>query len=87
MPFDLPFPAEVVLVLAEIAVRRGDPEAEQVLETLCTRAEQTRDVEHVIPVLDLVVERSLTSDAPAPIERIEDETSGGGPRPTLGSGS
>jgi DNA-binding CsgD family transcriptional regulator/tetratricopeptide (TPR) repeat protein len=58
------------MVLTELAVRRGDADADDRLEALRVRAERARDVEWVGPVLDLMVERSLTAGTPAPVERL-----------------
>ncbi|MFL5926118.1 MAG: ATP-binding protein [Gaiellaceae bacterium] len=58
-------------VLAELAVRRGDGDAGRRLTALAERAERTREPHRLVPVLDLMVERSLTSeDAAAPVERL-----------------
>jgi DNA-binding CsgD family transcriptional regulator len=57
-------------VLAEIAVRRGAPDAEERLEALERAAERTGELERLVPALDLRVEQTLTLGAPSPTQLI-----------------
>jgi DNA-binding CsgD family transcriptional regulator len=57
-------------VLAELAVRRGDPDAAERLAELAVQADRTRELQRVAPVLELETERALTSGAPMPVERL-----------------
>ncbi|MGZ4290453.1 MAG: ATP-binding protein, partial [Gaiellaceae bacterium] len=59
-------------VLAELAVRRGDDDAEERLAELEERAERTGELSRLLPVVDLRVERSLTAETPAPVRRIQE---------------
>jgi DNA-binding CsgD family transcriptional regulator/tetratricopeptide (TPR) repeat protein len=59
------------IVLAEIAVRRGDSDAHERLADAAADADRTGELQRRAPVLELETERSLTSDAPVPRERFE----------------
>jgi DNA-binding CsgD family transcriptional regulator len=58
-------------VLAELAVRRGDADAEQRLAELALQADRAGDLQRVAPVLELETDWALTSGAPLPAERFE----------------
>jgi DNA-binding CsgD family transcriptional regulator/tetratricopeptide (TPR) repeat protein len=58
-------------VLAGIAVRRGDPDADELLEELAGQADRTTELQRLAPVLELEVDRALTGGAPLPLARIE----------------
>jgi DNA-binding CsgD family transcriptional regulator/tetratricopeptide (TPR) repeat protein len=60
------------LVLAELAVRRGDPDAAERLATITVRAERTGELQRIVPALELSAEWALTSGTPLPIERLEE---------------
>src|SRR5262249_33179116 len=66
-------------VLTELAVRRGDPEASELLAGVVARAERTGELQRVAPALELQCEWALTSDAALPVERFERLAAG---RPT-----
>ena len=58
-------------VLAELAVRRGDDAAPELLADLAVQADRAGDLQRMTPVLELAAEWALTSGAPMPIDRIE----------------
>jgi DNA-binding CsgD family transcriptional regulator/tetratricopeptide (TPR) repeat protein len=58
-------------VLAELAVRRGDPDASERLADLVAQADRTGELQRIAPALELAAEWSLTSGAPMPVERFE----------------
>ena len=53
-------------VVTELAVRRGDPDAAERLADLASQAEQTRELQRIVPMLELRAEWALTTDAPMP---------------------
>jgi DNA-binding CsgD family transcriptional regulator len=57
-------------LLADLAVRRGDPDATAQLADVTAQADRTGDPQQITPVLELAIERALTANAPAPRERI-----------------
>lgn len=57
-------------LLAELAVRRGSHDADARLAALATAGERAGDLQRIAPVLALQVERSLTSRAAVPVERL-----------------
>jgi DNA-binding CsgD family transcriptional regulator len=59
------------IVLAELAVRRGDADADERLADAAASADRTRELQRRAPVLELEAELSLTSGAPVPRERFE----------------
>jgi DNA-binding CsgD family transcriptional regulator len=61
-------------VLAELAVRRGDEDAGTRVTALRADAERTGELERLVPVLDLLVERSLTAGTPPPAELLSSMT-------------
>ncbi|HXV58447.1 MAG TPA: AAA family ATPase, partial [Gaiellaceae bacterium] len=61
----------VKTVLAELAVRRGDPDAAGRLEDLSAQAERADELQRIAPVLELATELALTSGAPLPTRRFE----------------
>jgi DNA-binding CsgD family transcriptional regulator/tetratricopeptide (TPR) repeat protein len=58
-------------VLAELAVRRGDPDAPELLADLAVQADRAGDLQRLTPVLELSVESALTTGSRMPVERIE----------------
>jgi DNA-binding CsgD family transcriptional regulator/tetratricopeptide (TPR) repeat protein len=58
-------------VLTELAVRRGDPDAADLLADAATQADRTGEFQRIAPVLELETEWALTSGAPIPMDRIE----------------
>ncbi len=58
-------------VLAELAVRRGDEDARELLADLAVQADRAGDLQRMTPVLELATESALTSGGPMPVERIE----------------
>lgn len=57
-------------VLAELAVRRGDPDAAERLRNLIAQADRAGDLQRVSPVIELETEWALLHDAPMPVERF-----------------
>jgi DNA-binding CsgD family transcriptional regulator/tetratricopeptide (TPR) repeat protein len=57
-------------ILAELAVRRGDDDAEQRLAALAEKAEETGELQRLIPVFELSVERTVLLGGKAPISRM-----------------
>jgi DNA-binding CsgD family transcriptional regulator len=57
-------------LLAELALRRGDPDAEERLLRLDAEAERAGDLQRVFPVLELMTERALLTDSRPPLERL-----------------
>jgi DNA-binding CsgD family transcriptional regulator/tetratricopeptide (TPR) repeat protein len=58
-------------VLAELAVRRGDPDAAEQLKQIGVEADRTGEPQRIVPVLELAVEWALTTGAPLPTVRLE----------------
>jgi len=58
-------------VLTELAVRRGDDDAEERLAELDAQAGRAGDLQRVAPALELAIDRSLTAGEPVPVERLE----------------
>ena len=58
-------------VLAELAVRRGDPDAGARLAELAAEADRTGELQRIVPLLELAAEWALTTGAPMPVERFE----------------
>lgn len=57
-------------VLAELAVRRGDPGAGERVEELAAEAERTGELQRIVPLLELATEWALLTDGPMPVERF-----------------
>jgi DNA-binding CsgD family transcriptional regulator/tetratricopeptide (TPR) repeat protein len=57
-------------VLAELAVRRGDEDADERLASLAAQAERAGDIQRRLPVLELEIERALLTGLPLPAEAI-----------------
>ena len=57
-------------VLAELAVRRGDPDAGERLADLAAQADRAGELQRIAPVLELATEWALTRGAPMPTERL-----------------
>jgi DNA-binding CsgD family transcriptional regulator/tetratricopeptide (TPR) repeat protein len=58
-------------VLAELAVRRGDPDAGDRLTDLAAHADRAAEPQRIMPAIELMAERALTEDAPMPVVWIE----------------
>jgi DNA-binding CsgD family transcriptional regulator len=58
-------------VLAELAVRRGDPDAGERLAEVAAQADRAGELQRIAPVLELAVEWALMGGAPMPVERFE----------------
>jgi DNA-binding CsgD family transcriptional regulator/tetratricopeptide (TPR) repeat protein len=58
-------------VLTELAVRRGDADAGERLADIAAQAERTGEIQRRAPVLELTVERALTTGAPLPRAELE----------------
>ena len=58
-------------VLAELAVRRGDPDAAARLADLAAQAVRASEPQRLAPVVELETEWALTTGAAMPIERFE----------------
>ena len=58
-------------VLAELAIRRGDPDASEQLADLAAQADRTGEFQRIAPVLELATEWALLTGAPVPAERFE----------------
>jgi ATP/maltotriose-dependent transcriptional regulator MalT len=57
-------------VLAELAVRRGDPDAGERLSDVWAQAERTGELQRIVPVLELASEWALTTGGPQPTRRF-----------------
>ncbi|MGH3037865.1 MAG: hypothetical protein ACRDLZ_00395 [Gaiellaceae bacterium] len=57
-------------VLAELAVRRGDPDASDRLEDLADQADRTGELQRIVPVLELATVAALLRGAPMPVEEL-----------------
>ena len=57
-------------LLTELAVRRGDRDAAERLADLAAQAEQTGELQRIVPVLELQAEWALVAEAPMPTERF-----------------
>ena len=57
-------------VLAELALRRGDPDVDERLRRLDDEAERTGDLQRVVPVLELLTERALLDGTRPPVDRL-----------------
>jgi DNA-binding CsgD family transcriptional regulator/tetratricopeptide (TPR) repeat protein len=59
-------------VLAELAVRRGDPDAGERLADITAQAERTGELQRIAPVVELSTERAMTSGASLPRQEFEE---------------
>ncbi|MBB4932965.1 ATP/maltotriose-dependent transcriptional regulator MalT [Lipingzhangella halophila] len=59
------------IILAELAVRRGDADAGDRLAALARKADRTGELSRLAPVLELQIEWALTRAEPAPVDRFE----------------
>ena len=57
-------------VLAELAVRRGEPNAAERLAELAAQAVRTSEPQRIVPVLELEIEWALTRGTPMPHDRL-----------------
>jgi DNA-binding CsgD family transcriptional regulator len=60
------------IVRTELAIRRGDPDADGRLADLVAITDRTGKLIHIAPVLGLQVERALTTGGPLPVDRFEE---------------
>jgi DNA-binding CsgD family transcriptional regulator/tetratricopeptide (TPR) repeat protein len=58
-------------VLAELAVRRGDPEAGDRVADLAEHADRAAEPQRIMPAIELMAERALTDGEPMPADWIE----------------
>ena len=58
-------------VLAELAVRRGDPDAYERVADLAAHADRAAEPQRMAPVIELTAELALTGEGPMPGDRIE----------------
>ena len=70
-------------VLAELAVRRGDAAAAERLDALSARAEETGELQRLVPVFELSIERALLAGEQPSIERVLPDVSGRDALPTV----
>jgi DNA-binding CsgD family transcriptional regulator/tetratricopeptide (TPR) repeat protein len=70
-------------VLTELAVRRGDPDAAERLADLGLQADRARELQRIVPVVELAVESALTGGGPLPTERFEQLAESIGPGGSL----
>ena len=59
-------------VLAELAVRRGDPDAADRLADIAAQAGRADELQRIAPVVELEAERALLAGRPVPTERFEE---------------
>ena len=59
-------------MLAELAVRRGDPDASERLAELAVLAERAGEPQRIVPVIELTAEAALTSGEPIPTDLFEE---------------
>jgi DNA-binding NarL/FixJ family response regulator len=59
-------------VLAELAVRRGDADAEDLVADLLARADETGDPQRLVPAVGLAAEAALLAGEELPVRRIEE---------------
>jgi DNA-binding SARP family transcriptional activator len=57
--------------LAELAVRRGDPDAAERLARVTALADRSGELQRIVPVLEIAAEHALLSGDPAPVGRFE----------------
>jgi DNA-binding CsgD family transcriptional regulator len=70
--------------MAELAVRRGDPDAAERLTELAAEADRAGELQRIAPALELMTEWALTTGAPMPSERFEQLAGEIRPRGSLG---
>jgi DNA-binding CsgD family transcriptional regulator/tetratricopeptide (TPR) repeat protein len=70
-------------VLAELAVRRGDATAAERLDALSARAEETGELQRLVPVFELSIERALLAGEQPSVERVLPYVSGREALPTV----
>ena len=58
-------------MLAELAVRRGDPDAAERLADLAAQAVRASEPQRLAPLVELETEWALTTGAPLPLELLE----------------
>jgi DNA-binding CsgD family transcriptional regulator/tetratricopeptide (TPR) repeat protein len=59
------------IVLAELAVRRGDPDAAERLAEVAADGDRTGEPQRILPALERAAEHALLTGAPMPTGRIE----------------
>ena len=57
-------------LLAEIAIRRGNPDAAQRLAELADQADRTGELQRIVPTLSLETEWALVTGGPMPVEHF-----------------
>jgi DNA-binding CsgD family transcriptional regulator len=57
-------------MLAELAVRRGDPEDVRLLDELTEDCERSGDLQRLVPLMELIAERALLRGEPLPFDRF-----------------
>jgi DNA-binding CsgD family transcriptional regulator/tetratricopeptide (TPR) repeat protein len=57
-------------VLTDLAVRRGDPDADERLAAMAAQAERAGEIQRVAPAIELQVQRALTTGRPMPLAEI-----------------
>jgi DNA-binding CsgD family transcriptional regulator/tetratricopeptide (TPR) repeat protein len=72
------------IVLAELAVRRGDPDAPERLADVAARAARAGELQRIAPVLELQVEWALTADGRVPAALLRELSGRIGPRGDVG---
>ena len=73
-------------VLAELAVRRGDPDATDRLQDVAALADRAGELQRITPVLELATEYALTRGEPMPTERFLEVIAEFGPYRLVGWG-
>jgi DNA-binding CsgD family transcriptional regulator/tetratricopeptide (TPR) repeat protein len=57
-------------ILAELAIRRGDPDALERLDALVARADRTAEAQRIQPALELATEWAILHDGPPPVDSL-----------------
>jgi DNA-binding CsgD family transcriptional regulator len=70
--------------LAELAVRRGDEDAQERIAELAEQADRTGELQRTVPALELKTEWALTSGGPLPVAEFEEIVAQIRPRGTFG---
>ncbi len=71
-------------VLAELAVRRGDPDAADRLKDIAALADRAGELQRITPVLELATEYALTRNEPMPTDRFREVIAEFGPYRLVG---
>jgi DNA-binding CsgD family transcriptional regulator/tetratricopeptide (TPR) repeat protein len=62
-------------VLADLAIRRGDPDASERLADLAAQADRAGELQRIAPVLELTVAHALTGGCAMPADQLEAKAS------------